>query len=552
LQQGERYAEEDCWPRLRRCYGFGLESWPTIATRLLMLACIVEMLARPAIAQRTHSSSSTPQYNFAPVRAYIIKTLAETQLPSVSVALAKDGKIIWEEAFGWADREKMIPATPGTVYALASLTKPYASTGVMELVEQHKINLDHPINEYLGSAPLTAIVGDASGATVRRVLCHTSGLPIHSVNLLGNGDQVPPMADTIRRYGVLVNPPGHYFEYSNLGYGALGYMTSLISQLDWKDYMRNKVFLPLGLFHTSVGIGPGLEDDVAARYDNRNRRLPAFAADTPGASSIWSSAHDVVRFGMFQLKDHLPDQRAILTDASLDLMKAPATGGVPSAGTMLGRKSYGLGWFVEPDDHGYMVLSHEGATLGATTTLEIFPSEDLVIVVLINQGVVEDVLVDIVQQIAAAVLPKYAALKAVAPASRQSPSPKSEAQFPLAEFLGSWTGTARTWQGSVPLTITVQPDGDVHVRLGDQLETLLTTVPAFIKDHRLVGMFTGTMPTPDVKNNADKMGLTLSLRDGRLIGEALAFNDMDFDPYAGKPNFTISSYVELAKTSPVK
>jgi Beta-lactamase len=362
------------------------------------------------------------------------------------------------------------------------------------------------------------------------------------------------MADTIRRYGTLVNPPGQYFDYSNLGYGALGYMTSLVSHLDWKDYMRDKVFLPLGLFHTSVGIGPGQEDYAVARYDNGNRRLPAFAADTPSASTIWSSAHDVVRFGMFQLKDHLPDQRAILTDATLDLMKEPATGGVPSAGTMLGRKSYGLGWFIEPDDHGYMVLSHEGAGLGATTTLEIFPTEDLAIVVLINQGIVEDDLVDIVQHIAAGILPKYAAaLKAGAPAPPQSASPSPETQLPLlAELLGTWTGTARTWQGSVPLTVTIQPDGDVHVRLGDQLETLLTTVPPFIKEHRLVGMFTGTMPTPDVKNYADKVGLTVSLRDGRLIGEALAFNTMDFDPYAGKPEFTISFYVELTKKSPAQ
>src|SRR5713226_8144961 len=529
------------------------KSRPTVATRLLMLACMVEMLARPAIAQRTHSSSSTPQYDFAAVRAHIQKTVTEKQLPSVSVAVAKNGKVIWEEAFGWADREKMIPATPDTIYALASLTKPYTSTGVMELVEQHKIDLDRPINEYLGSAPLTAIVGDASGATVRRVLCHTSGLPIHSVNLLGNGDQVPPMADTIRRYGTLVNPPGQYFDYSNLGYGALGYMTSLVSQLGWKDYMRDKVFLPLGLFHTSVGIGPGLEAYAVARYDNGNRRLPAFAADTPGASTIWSSAHDVVRFGMFQLKEHLPDQRAILSDATLDLMKTPATGGVPSAGTMLGRKSYGLGWFIDPDDHGYTVLSHEGAGLGATTTLEIFPADDLAIVVLINQGIVEDTLVDIVQHVAASILPKYAAaLNAGPPAPAQSAS-SPETQLPLlAELVGTWTGTARTWQGSVPLTLTVQADGDVHVRLGDQLETLLTTVPPFIKEHRLVGMFTGTMPTPDVKNYADKVGLTLSLRNGHLIGEALAFNDMDFDPYAGKPNFTISSYVELTQKSPVK
>jgi CubicO group peptidase (beta-lactamase class C family) len=447
----------------------------------------------------------------------------------------------------------MIPATPETMYALASLTKPYTSTGVMELVEQHKIDLDHPINEYLGAPSLTAMVGDASGATVRRVLCHTSGLPIHSNNLFGIAE-APPMADTIHRYGILVNPPGQYFDYSNLGYGVLAYTTSLISQLDWKDYMRDRVFLPLGLLHTSVSIGPGLEAYAATRYDNGNHRLPPFIADTPGASAIWASAHDVVRFGMFQLKDHLADQQRILSDSTLDLMKEPATGDVPSAGTMLGKKSYGLGWFIALDDHGYKVFSHEGTTLGTTTTLELFPSENLAIAVLINQGVVEDDLVEIVQHVAAAILPDYASAVNVGnPAAPRSSSASTETQSSLLqELLGTWTGTVRTWQGSIPLTLTIHPDGDVHVQLGSQLETLLTTVPPFIKEHRLVGMFTGTMPTPDVKDYADKIGLTLALREGRLIGEALAFNDMDFDPYAGKPNFTISSYVDLAKSNPVK
>ena len=499
--------------------------------------------------ENRHGPSAANGHYFRAARAYIQKTLAEKQLPSVSVAVAKNGKIVWEESFGWADREKMIPATSATMYALASLTKPYTSTGVMELVEQHKVDLNAPINEYLDSAPIAAIVGDVSGATVRRVLCHTSGLPIHSANFFANGGQIPPMADTIRRYGVLVNPPGQYFNYSNLGYGALGYMTSLVAHRDWSDYMRDKVFLPLGLLHTSVNIGSGLEAYAAARYDNQNRRLPNFAADTPGASAIWASAHDVMRFGMFQLKDHLADQQRILSDSTLDLMKEPATGGVPSAGTMLGQKSYGLGWFIEPDDHGYTVLSHEGATLGATTTLEIFPTEDLAIAVLINQGVVEDTLVDIVQHVAADILPKYAAtLNAPVRAQPASSSAKTQPSL-LAELEGTWIGTARTWQGPVPLTLTIQPDGDVHVKLGDQLETLLTTVPPFLKQHRLVGMFTGTMPTPDVKNYTDKVGLTLSLRNNRLAGEALAFNDVDFDPYAGKPNVTISSYVELVKKS---
>src|SRR5215470_4106305 len=120
----------------------------------MLLLFFSALFVPAAMAQRTDSTSPTPHYDSSPVRAYIQKTIADKQLPSVSVAVAKNGKIIWEEAFGWADREKMIPATPDTIYALASLTKPYTPTGVLELVDQHKVDLDTPINEYLGSAPI--------------------------------------------------------------------------------------------------------------------------------------------------------------------------------------------------------------------------------------------------------------------------------------------------------------------------------------------------------------------------------------------------------------
>jgi len=112
------------------------------AAHQMIVLCFSALLVPAAAAQRIDSHPPIPHYDFSPVRAYIQKIIADKQLPSVSVAVAKKGKIIWEEAFGWADREKMIPATPDTIYALASLTKPYTSTGVMELVEHHKIDLD--------------------------------------------------------------------------------------------------------------------------------------------------------------------------------------------------------------------------------------------------------------------------------------------------------------------------------------------------------------------------------------------------------------------------
>src|SRR5918996_1628367 len=73
-------------------------------------------------------------------------------LPSVAVAVARDGRIIWEAGFGWANREQQIPATPHTPYSLASISKPFTATAAMKLVEQGHLALDHPANDYLGNA----------------------------------------------------------------------------------------------------------------------------------------------------------------------------------------------------------------------------------------------------------------------------------------------------------------------------------------------------------------------------------------------------------------
>src|SRR3954453_12374168 len=117
--------------------------------------------------------------DFAPVKERIAKALQETNVPSISVAVVRDGKIVWEEGFGWADRENRVQASEHTLYSVASVSKPITATGLMVLVERKQIDLDKPINDYLGNAKLVARVGDAAGATVRRVANHSSGLPLH-------------------------------------------------------------------------------------------------------------------------------------------------------------------------------------------------------------------------------------------------------------------------------------------------------------------------------------------------------------------------------------
>jgi CubicO group peptidase (beta-lactamase class C family) len=212
---------------------------------------------------------------FEPARNLIRQQLVQNHVPSIAVAVAQHGHIVWEQGFGWANREERILADEHTMYSLASISKPFTATGLMTLVEAGKIDLDRPINDYLGDAKLNSRVGDAKDATVRRVANHTSGLPLHYHFFYPNEPwKKPSMDETILRYGNLIVAPGEKYEYSNLGFGVIDYVIERTSGIPFADYMRQAVFEPLGLTHTSVNVGPGLEKFQAQRYTEDGSPIP--------------------------------------------------------------------------------------------------------------------------------------------------------------------------------------------------------------------------------------------------------------------------------------
>jgi len=455
------------------------------------------------------------------VRDTIRAVMARSDIPSVAVAVARGKTIIWEEAFGWADRERMIEATPNTMYSLASISKPMTATGLMTLVERGLVDLDRPANDYLGIGKLTGLAGDAHGATVRRVMSHTAGLPLHYQFYYVN-QPYPVLSndETIARYGILVTPPGEVYEYSNLGYGIIDQIISRVAEEEYAAFMRATVFIPLGLTHTSVGIAPGLEPYIAQRYDAKQRLIPFYDFDHRGASAIFSSAHDLVRFGMFHLKDHLPDQRPVIKDESIDAMQravAPAP--------------YGLGWIIT-DRGGLHVVSHTGGMPGVQTGLTLYPAEDVAIVVLMNA--VNDA-PRITRAIERVLLPKYGDARRAAE-TRPPVPPKFQ---PTAELLGEWNGTVRTWERTLPIAITFQPDGDVHVKLDKEMDALLNDV--HWEGNALVGRFAGTIPTSDASRWPHEVLLSLRLRNGTMSGMASAVTTTDPVYYA------LTSYASLTR-----
>ena len=327
-----------------------------LSSHLSAPACTQLARAAAAPSRATPSAASAPldadpPALFAAVARGITADLAAHSLPSLAVAVARDGEVLWEQGFGWADREAQRPATAHTSYSLASISKPITATGLAVLVERGLIDLDAPIDTYLGPAKLHpgAAGADAAGATVRRVANHTSGLPLHYQFFYE--DELdrhprPPFEETILRYGSLVTPPGRHYQYSNLGYGMLDHVISRASGgQSYADFMQQEVFLPLGLTRTSIDIRPGMEQHTATRYAKNGKRIPFYTFDHPGGSAVFSSAHDLLCFGMSHLPAAHPTaasrhSRRILSAETAAAMQVDTTAGANPDG------GYGLGWAV--------------------------------------------------------------------------------------------------------------------------------------------------------------------------------------------------------------
>ena len=465
---------------------------------------------------------------FDPIREQIRKILLDENVPSLAVAAARDGKIIWEQGFGWADRENQVRATEHTMYSLASISKPITATGLMILVERGEIDLDRQANAYLDTR-LVARMGAARDATVRRVANHTSGLPLHyQFFYVDEPYSPPPFQESIRRYGVLMRPPGERFQYANFGYGVLDHIISTTSRMSYPEFMRREVFLPLGMTHTSVGIGPGLERFAAVRYAADQTPLPFYNFDHPGASAVFASAHDLIRFGMFHLRQTGPGQKAILKPESIEEMQKP------TAEIDNGRK-YGVGWFIDPDENGFHTVSHTGGMGGVRTRLCLVPSKGIAVAVLCNTS--SSAPLRITQEILATLLPKYGQRLHAEP--EHQPNGAGRAYAPP-ELVGFWSGSVSTYEGDRKLEMWVKPDGDIHMRLEDQLLTVLNT--SRLQEGRLTGVFAGDIATSDANRRPYNLHLDTNLRGETINGSLTAISLPN-----RKPGNALSYWVALQR-----
>ncbi len=304
------------------------------------------------------------------LEAYLHDHIIESNAPSGVAAVAVDGEIVWTWASGYAHVAQRRPATIDTAYSIASITKPITAAAIMLLVEQGEIDLDAPANRYLPT-PLESSFGDSDAITVRMLLNHTSGLPRHYKFYYADQGKPLPKTEFIRRYGRAMLPPGEAFDYSNIGYGILELIVEHVSEREYSSFLSERIFSPTGMDSAFVPPEQTARGPLAERYRYFDEPVPFYDFDHRGASAVFATATDLLRFASSLMP--LNDTDSIVSPAGSAQMW-------PSSEK---EDSYGLGFSVWNKD-GETIVHHSGGMPGVSARLMFVPRTGVAIVFLMN------------------------------------------------------------------------------------------------------------------------------------------------------------------------
>jgi CubicO group peptidase (beta-lactamase class C family) len=281
--------------------------------------------------------------------------------------------------------------------------------------------------------------------------------------------------------------------------------------------MTQEVFQPLGMTDSLFDPDSSVRGGAAVMYDGRGENVYFDRSDAPGAGHGYSNVHDLIRFGMFHLKDHMKGQLPILDDRTIDRMQMEKCGAVLPGG---GKASYGLGWFFDEAACGFRTVWHEGGWTGASAMLKLIPSEDLAVAVLMNVYDREFVN-EVTDETIRALLPTYGNQKGGAADHVEGGSPP---RFDLP--IGRYAGEIRTSSGAIPLILDSTDGGELNAYLGDP-----ASAPRRVQDApeavprlpaQILASFPGPIGDQDATRHDHNVWLDLRFANDELYGTASA------------------------------
>lgn len=319
---------------------------------------------------------------------YIKRGMRKTGVPGVAVAVVYHDRVVYLEGFGIRKAGFEGDVNPDTVFQLASLSKPIASTIVAALVGEHEVNWDDRIVD-LDPAFKLSDPNVTERLTIRDLLSHRSGLPTSSGDALEDLGFTRPEILHQMRFIPLAGPFRKSYHYSNFGYTEGAIAASKAVHSDWEDLAEKRLFGPLGMTSASYRYSDyeSKENKAAIHVIINGKAIARYHRDPDAeapAGAASSSVRDLAKWLQLQLADGRWEGQSIVdADALKETRRPEIQNGVNHE---TGKPVYyGLGWNVDRDAAGRLILSHSGAFfLGTGTTVRFSPSQQIGIIVLTN------------------------------------------------------------------------------------------------------------------------------------------------------------------------
>ncbi|MBK0380631.1 serine hydrolase [Mucilaginibacter segetis] len=291
----------------------------------------------------------------------LLTTYAQQNRFSGNVLIAIKGEIVFEKAYGYADKENNRLNNLQTEFRAGSLTKMFTSTLIMQLVEARKIALTDKVSKYVPGFPY----GDK--ITIKNLLSHTSGI-------LGttspDADNAADLVKTFKSEPLAFNP-GERFEYNNFNYILLAYIAQKITGVSYPQLVKQRVFNKAGMIHTGIDY-PGRKSTDAALGYTLNRETgqterieTANVSAASGAGALYTTVNDLLKWAK------AIDEHKVLSVKSYETAITPVQPG------------YGLGWIVN-NDSDRLRIGHTGSIEGFMADFVHYPKEDITIIFLCN------------------------------------------------------------------------------------------------------------------------------------------------------------------------
>ena len=299
------------------------------------------------------------------------------QIPGISLAVVRKGRIVLLRSYGLSNVEHQVPVKPETIFQSGSIGKQFTAAAVMILVEEGKLSLDDKIKKYFPDAP-----GTWNEITVRRLLTHTAGMGDYPAEMDLRRDYTQEQYFEMIKAAPLIYTPGTKWEYSNLGYVTLGILIHKVTGRFYGDFLRERIFQPLGMLTARVISEADIVPNRASGYrlvanQLKNQEWVSPSNNSTADGSLYLSILDLAKWDA-ALYTNKPLRQTSLSQAWTPITLSDGH-----------KKGYGFGWHVE-EVHGRRAVYHGGAWQGFKSFILRFPNDELTLIFLANSWETRD------------------------------------------------------------------------------------------------------------------------------------------------------------------